>query len=125
MSAPSGHEHTIDLPVLIGPLALRVVLLAAVCTVTGFALLRAFLGPPARTTTTAALVEFTRALAAGTPTTIPTHTALMLALVGLSWYTLGLPHWRPGSLTMHIVASVLATVTIAGIGSVTAFMSGP
>jgi hypothetical protein len=190
MTQPSGHEHTIDVPVLIGPLALRVVLLTAVCTVAGFAMLRAFLGPPGRTTTTvvtvsaaaatvlelmlaggfdlpdqaavlilagiavplvlamsrnpgatrlaeraapwvlgiaagAAFVEFARAKLTGGLTTIPVHTGLMLALVGLSWYTLGLPRWRPGSLAVQIMATTLATVTIGGIGAVSAFMSGP
>src|SRR6266511_2328994 len=51
MAQPGGHNHTIDVPVLIGPLALRVALLAAVCAVAGFALMRAFLGTPSRATT--------------------------------------------------------------------------
>jgi hypothetical protein len=50
LSRSVGHDHTIGVPVLIGPVALRIVLLAAVCAVTGFAMLRAFLGAPGRTT---------------------------------------------------------------------------
>src|SRR5690349_2304665 len=44
-----GHNHTIDLPVVLGPTVLRVALLIAVCAVTGFAVMRAFLGEPSRT----------------------------------------------------------------------------
>src|SRR5690242_17890700 len=57
MAQPGGHEHTIDLPVVLGPLVLRVALLAAVCAVTGYALLRAFLGQPNRATATTVTIS--------------------------------------------------------------------
>jgi hypothetical protein len=44
------HDHSISVPVHIGPLVLRLVLLAAVAAVAGFALLRAFLPEPDRRT---------------------------------------------------------------------------
>lgn len=190
---PGGHSHTIDVPVLIGPLALRVLLLAAICGVTCYAMLRAFLGEPGRTTnavvtstaavaillefmlasgfdlpdqvavlilagiavpfvltlarspgavtatryasrfapwvitaaTAAAFIEFTRALAVGgADKAVLLHTGLMLALVGLSWYTFGLPRWRPGGVAVQVLASALASATIAGAGFITVLMSG-
>ena len=188
---PGGHNHTLDVPVLIGPLALRVVLLAAVCAVTCAAMLRAFLGEPDRTTkavltTTAAVAtvlelmlasgfdlpsqvavlilagvgfpfvlavsrspgaitatrharrfapwvlavsaaaaftEFARAVLGGGDQAILLHTGLMIALVGLSWYTFGLPRWRPGSVAVRILGSSLAGAAIAGAGFITALMS--
>jgi phosphatidylserine synthase len=187
-----GHDHTISVPVLIGPLALRIVLLAAVCAVTCFAMLRAFLGEPGRTTAAvvtvcaavgivfelmlatgfdlpdqvavlilaaiavplvlavsrtpgaatatrhaerlapwvlgvaaaAAFVEFTRALLGSGDKATLLHTGLMLALAGLSWYTFGLPRWRPGSVAVQIMAAGLASAAIAGAGYITALMSG-
>lgn len=187
-----GHDHTIGVPVLIGPLALRIVLLAAVCAVTCFAMLRAFLGEPGRATAAVvtacaavaivfelmlasgfdlpdqvavlilaaiavplvlavsrspgavsasrhaerlapwvlavaaagAFVEFSRALLGSGDQAIPVHTGLMLALAGLSWYTFGLPRWRPGSVAVQIMAAGLASATIAGAGYITALMSG-
>ncbi len=44
------HDHTIGVPVVLGPLILRVVLLVAVFAVAGFAMMRAFLGEPGRPT---------------------------------------------------------------------------
>lgn len=185
---PGGHDHTFGVPVLVGPLALKIVLLAAVCAVTGFAMMRAFLGEPGRTTAavvtisaavatflelmlaggfdlpdqaavlilagiafplvmaisrapgaitvapqarliapwmiaataTAAFVEFARALLGGGDRTIPAHTGVMLALVGLSWYTFALPRWRPATIGLQIVAALLATAAIAGVGFTTA-----
>ncbi len=59
---PGGHDHTMsDVPVVLGPLVLRVALLIAVFGVAGFAMLRAFLGKPGRTT--AAVVAVTAATA--------------------------------------------------------------
>ena len=195
LAALQQHDHTISVPVVIGPLALRIVLLAAVCAVTGYALMRAFLGEPGRTTAavitisaatatflelmlangfdlpdqvavlilagiavplvlamsrapgaitatryaerfapwvlavaaTAAFVEFARALLGGgdpAARAILVHTGLMLALVGLSWYTLGLPRWRPGSLAVQIVAAGLAGAAILGAGQLTALTAG-
>lgn len=57
MAQPGGHTHTIDVPVVIGPLALRIALLVAVCAVTGYAMLRAFLGEQDRTTRTAVTIS--------------------------------------------------------------------
>jgi hypothetical protein len=189
MAQPGGHEHIIDVPVVLGPLVLRVGLLAAVCAVTGYALLRAFLGRPNRATAAtvtisaavatflslmlakgfdlpdqvavlilagiavplilamsrtpspatryaerfaplvlavaaaAALVEFGRAVLTG-GNTVLLHTGLMLALVGLSWYTLGLPRWRPGTVALHVTAAVLATAALAGAGYATVLLTG-
>jgi hypothetical protein len=59
---PDGHDHTFgDVPVVVGPLVLRVTLLVAVFAVAGFAMLRAFLGEPGRTT--AAVVAVSAATA--------------------------------------------------------------
>jgi hypothetical protein len=49
-AAQQHDDHDISIPVSIGPLALRVILLAAVPAVAGFAILRAFLPEPGRTT---------------------------------------------------------------------------
>jgi hypothetical protein len=51
-----GH-HGFDVPVVVGPMALRIALLIAVFAVTGFALLRAFLGAPGRATSIAVTVS--------------------------------------------------------------------
>ncbi|HEU5475585.1 MAG TPA: DUF6239 family natural product biosynthesis protein [Actinophytocola sp.] len=59
--AQPGHDHQIDLPVTIGPLILRVVLLVAVPVVAAFAMLRGFLPEPDRRA--AALVAGTAAVA--------------------------------------------------------------
>ena len=48
-----GHGHSLDLGVSLGPLWLRVVLLAAVPVVAGYVLLRGFLAEPGRRTTVA------------------------------------------------------------------------
>jgi uncharacterized protein DUF6239 len=48
-----GHSHVLSVGVSIGPLVLRVALLAAVPAVAGFALLRGFLPEPGRGTTMA------------------------------------------------------------------------
>jgi hypothetical protein len=56
-----GHDHTLTVGINIGPLVLRVALLAAVPVVAGFGILRAFL--PAQSRTTNALVA---GIAAGT-----------------------------------------------------------
>jgi hypothetical protein len=50
--AAQQHDHDISVPVSIGPLVLRVILLAAVPAVAGFAILRAFLPEPGPTTVT-------------------------------------------------------------------------
>lgn len=177
------HDHTFGVPVLIGPLILRIVLLVAVCTVTGAAMMRAFLGKPNRATaaavTTSAAVALLFELMLATGFDLPdqvavliiagtafplvlafsrppnaatatryaeqfapwvitiaaagtlvefvrgqTHTAIMLALVGLSWYTFGLPRWRPGSVAVRILGTALAGATIAGTGFATAIMTG-
>jgi hypothetical protein len=44
-----GHEHTLTLPVTIGPLALRILLMVVVPAITGFVLMRLFLPEPGRT----------------------------------------------------------------------------
>jgi hypothetical protein len=46
--AQGGHDHVLSVGVSIGPLVLRVVLLAAIPAVAGFALLRGFLAEPGR-----------------------------------------------------------------------------
>jgi hypothetical protein len=86
---PGGHDHTFsDVPVVVGPLVLRVLLLVAVFGVAGFAMLRAFLGPPGRATSavvavsaaTAVLLEYML----GGVLEIPSQAAvLMLAFVGV------------------------------------------
>lgn len=48
--APGGHDHVLDLGINIGPLVLRIALLAVVPVVAGFALLRGFLTEPDRRT---------------------------------------------------------------------------
>ncbi|WP_436497433.1 DUF6239 family natural product biosynthesis protein [Actinokineospora sp. HUAS TT18] len=48
--AQAQHEHTISVPISIGPLTLKIALLYAVPAVAGFALLRGFLGAPSRRT---------------------------------------------------------------------------
>lgn len=50
VAAQGDHGHGISVPVTIGPLALRVVLLSAVPAVAGFAMMRAFLPEPTRIT---------------------------------------------------------------------------
>ncbi len=51
---PGVHDHTFStVPVVLGPLVLRVALLIAVFAVAGFGMLRAFLGEPGRTTSAA------------------------------------------------------------------------
>jgi len=190
MAQPGGHEHTIDVPVVLGPLVLRVALLAAVCAVTGAAMLRMFLGRPNRVTATTvttcaavatfltlmlargfdlpdqvavlilagigvplvlaasrapgavtatryaerlapwliavaaagAFVEFGRALLGAGP--VAATTGLMLGMVGLSWYTFGLPRWRPGSVAVQITAFALASAALAGAGYAMALASG-
>jgi hypothetical protein len=64
-----GHEHTLTVGINIGPLVLRVALLAAVPVVAAFAMLRSFLPAPSRTT---------NALVAGTAA-VTVLLALMLA----------------------------------------------
>ena len=56
VSAAGEHNHVLDLGVHIGPLVLRVALLAAVPLVAGFALLRGFLPEPGRFTKTAVAI---------------------------------------------------------------------
>ncbi|HEV2778332.1 MAG TPA: DUF6239 family natural product biosynthesis protein, partial [Actinophytocola sp.] len=51
--AVSPHDHVLSVGVSIGPLLLRVLLLAAIPVVAGFALLRGFLAEPGRVTATA------------------------------------------------------------------------
>jgi len=192
---PGGHDHTLSVPVLIGPLALRIVLLAAICAVTGFAMMRTFLGDPGRTAAgvvtisaaiaiflelmlaggfdlpqqfavlilaaiavplvlamsrapgavtasgharrfapwvlagaaTAAFIEFGRAVLGSWDTSTQAtllHTGLMLALVGLAWYTFGLPRWRPGSVAVQIVAATLASAAIGVAGYAMALTAG-
>jgi Family of unknown function (DUF6239) len=48
--AAQTHDHTLSVPVVVGPVALRVVLLGAVPLVAGFGMLRAFLPEPDRRT---------------------------------------------------------------------------
>jgi hypothetical protein len=60
LAAAQGHGHTLSVPAGIGPVILRVALLAAVPVVAGFALLRAFRAEQTRTT-----VTFVAATAAG------------------------------------------------------------
>lgn len=189
MAQQGGHNHTIDIPVVLGPMVLKVALLAAVCAVTGFALMRAFLGEPNRRTvawltgcaagavllelllagplaipeqtvplilaglaapvalavsTKPALVavrpharrvapwivaltsgfaiaEFGRAWFAGPK--VPTnllHTGLIVALLGLSWFTLGVPRARLAKAAVYLVAGIAATAAIAGAAQATA-----
>lgn len=183
---PGVHDHTFsDVPVVLGPLVLRVVLLVAVFAVAGFGMLRAFLGEPGRTTAAVvtlsaavavlleymlggvleipqqgavlvlaflfvplflafsqapeketlakyasrfapviigaaavgALVEFVRAwLTTWEAGTTMLNTGLVLALAGLSWFTVPLPRSRVAGLAVQIVAGVLATATVAGVG---------
>jgi uncharacterized protein DUF6239 len=49
IAQPGGHDHELSIPVHIGPLALRILLLFAIPAVAGFALLRPFLPQPDRT----------------------------------------------------------------------------
>ncbi|HVK25428.1 MAG TPA: DUF6239 family natural product biosynthesis protein [Actinokineospora sp.] len=49
-AAQAQHEHTLSVPISLGPLTLRIALLYAVPAVAGFALLRGFLGAPTRRT---------------------------------------------------------------------------
>lgn len=44
-----GHDHVLTIPISIGPLILKVGLLATILAVTGFALVRAFLADASRT----------------------------------------------------------------------------
>ena|SRR2546430_156415 len=180
-----GHNHTIELPVVFGPVVLRVALLAAVCAVTGFAVMRAFLGEPSRRAVAwltgcaggavllelllaggldlpeqlvplllaalavpillatsrkpaaaalterarlaspvilagaggFALVEFARAGLGGGAELW--HTGLIMALVGLSWFTLGLPRRKTIRAAAFLVAAVLAAAAIAGAAQTT------
>jgi hypothetical protein len=189
MATQGGHDHTIDIPVVLGPMVLKVALLAAVCAVTGFALMRAFLGEPNRRTVAwltgcaagaalvelllagplaipeqtvplilaglaapvalavseqpalvaitpharrvapwivaltsgFALAEFGRAWLAG-PTVSANllHTGLIVALVGLSWFTLGVPRARPARAAVYVVAGIAAAAAFAGAAQATA-----
>ncbi|MGH3860512.1 DUF6239 family natural product biosynthesis protein [Actinokineospora sp.] len=49
--AAAQHEHSLSVPVSLGPLALRIALLYAIPAVAGFALLRGFLDRPDKNTT--------------------------------------------------------------------------
>jgi hypothetical protein len=60
--APGGHGH-LELGFSVGPLALRVVLLAAVPVVAAFAVLRGFLGEPSRSATVAVAMSAATAAA--------------------------------------------------------------
>lgn len=60
-AAQDLHDHTIDVPVVIGPLLLRLLVLTAVPAVAGFAVMRGFL--PAPTRPTAAFVAISAAVA--------------------------------------------------------------
>jgi hypothetical protein len=183
--AQAQHDHTLSLPVNVGPLVLRLGLLVAVPTVTGFAMLRGFLAEPGRTlalfvtgcsaaavmlefmvaggmdfpnqlvllvliglaapmylilskdprfetfrgvlrrmapwvlTVAAVLacVEFTRALArfgdAGTVAVV-LPTGVVIALVGLSWFTVCGTGNRVAAVLLRIEAAVLANAVLAG-----------
>jgi hypothetical protein len=179
--ALAQHDHVVTAPVSIGPLILRIALLAAVPAIAAFAVLRAFLPEPTRTGaalvagaaagtvmlelmlsdgldippqavvlvlaglavplflilsrderfTTAiarartfapwvvsvaaalAFVEFARVwLDNGKPALL--HTAVVLALVGLSWFTVCRPRHRAARILIRIEAGVLATAVLAG-----------
>lgn len=70
-TAAQGHDHTLSIGVSIGPLVLRVALLATVPAVAGFAMLRGVLPPQSRRTTAlvaggaGAMVVLTLLLAGG------------------------------------------------------------
>jgi hypothetical protein len=49
-AASGGHDHVLHVPIVIGPVILRVLLMGAIPSVAGFALMRAFLPEPSRTT---------------------------------------------------------------------------
>lgn len=175
------HEHTLNLPVSIGPLILRVGLLVAVPAVAAFAMLRGFLSEPGRGTTafvagsaaaavlfefmladgmdfprqvvvlvlaalaaplvvilsrdprytTArararacapwmvtlsfgfALVEFVRALVGAGELTVLLPTAVVLALVGLSWFTVCVAGGRVLGTLVRIEAALLGNAALA------------
>jgi hypothetical protein len=181
--AQAQHNHTVSVPVNIGPLVLRVALLIAVPVVAGFAMLRGFLGEPDRraavwvtgcaagavflefmlaagmdfpsqavllvlaalgapmflilsrdprfetvrtllrriapwvVTVAAALacVEFVRAaLRIAGASTVVLPTGVVLALIGLSWFTVCPPGNRVATLLVRLEAAVLANAVLAG-----------
>jgi hypothetical protein len=183
--AQAQHDHTLSVPVSIGPLVLRVALLVAVPAVAGSAMLRGFLGEPGRTAaafvtgcaaaavllefmlaggmdfpsqlvllvlaglaapmylilskdprfgtlrgvlrrlapwmvTVAAVlacVEFTRALLRigdATAMAVVLPTGVVVALVGLSWFTVCGPGNRVAAVLVRIEAALLANAVLAG-----------
>jgi uncharacterized protein DUF6239 len=88
ISQPGGHHHELNIPVHIGPLALRILLLLAIPAVAGFALLRPFLPRPDRTAemlvcvggATAVLLELM--LAKGIDIPAQTVPLLLISLAG-------------------------------------------
>jgi hypothetical protein len=186
------HDHTIGVPVVLGPLILRVILLVAVFAVAGFAMMRAFLGEPGRPTAavvtisagvavmfefmlggaldfprqlailiiaslvlpvflalsqtpgaaiaarhakraapwivtgtaTLAFVEFARAWAGSWRPEL-VHTGIVLALIGMSWLTVGVPRARLANVAVLAIAAALATAAIGGAGYATAVHPQP
>jgi hypothetical protein len=81
-ATPGGHGHDLSLPVTIGPIALRIVLLSVVPAVAGFALMRAFLPEPGRGTvalvTAGAAVTVLLELMLADGLDIPSQTAVLV-----------------------------------------------
>jgi hypothetical protein len=176
------HEHTLNVPVNIGPLVLRVGLLVAVPAVAGFAMLRGFLTEPSRRTAAfvagcaavavflefllaegmdfprqavivvlaalagplflilskdpkfdrfrallravapwlvtaafgLAVVEFARVLLGAGSTGVVLPTGVVLALVGMSWFTVCGPGPRLLSALVRVEAALLGNAALAG-----------
>jgi hypothetical protein len=184
-----GHDHTLSVGITIGPLVLRVALLAAVPVVAGFAMLRAVVPESRRTTATvagcsAAMVVLTLMLAGGTDipaqavvvvlaalagplvvilkrverlrafapwvltvagvgaavefgrawlvplaaddVPVVLYTGVVLALVGLSWFTVCVPRRRLFRVVTHVQAVVLALALVGGTAQATVLrLAGP
>jgi hypothetical protein len=124
-----GHQHDLSVPVHIGPLALRILLLLAIPTVAGFALLRPFLPQPDRTTkmlvcvSSATVVLLDLMLAKGIDIPARTVPLLLVANAGPLFATFSRDPRRAGAVRladriapwMLTLVGCLAFVTFAGV----------
>ncbi|ONI89785.1 hypothetical protein ALI22I_15010 [Saccharothrix sp. ALI-22-I] len=86
-----GHDHVVTVPFNIGPLLLRVAVLVAVCTVTAFGMVRAFLPQYGRRE--AALVAGTASAAILLELMLATRVSLPSQVVVLLLFATAMPVW--------------------------------
>lgn len=124
--AQGGHGHVLEVGVHIGPLALRVALLAAVPVVAGFALLRGFLGEPDRRTAfavvlTAAGAAVLMLLLAGGLDLPEQVVPLLLAALAVPMYVLRSTDPRFAAAVARVRATAPAVFAVAAVVALGAF----